>query len=62
MPPVNPRVSTVLTEAEVGKLKAIAEQYDLTVAWIVRAAITHVLQKSEQEEDRFIQWLHEARA
>jgi len=61
MPPVNPRVSTVLSEQEVEKLKTIAEQYDLTVAWLVRAAINHVLVKSEQESDRFIQWLHEAR-
>lgn len=61
MPPVNPRVSTVLSEAEVERLKAIAEQYDLTVAWLVRAAINHVLVQSEQESDRFVQWLHEAR-
>jgi len=62
MPPVNPRVSTVLSDEEVEKLKAIAERYDLTVAWLVRAAINHVLVKSEQESDRFVQWLHEARA
>lgn len=62
MPPVNPRVSTVLSEEEVEKLKAIAEKYDLTVAWLLRAAINHVLVKSEQESDRFVKWLHEARA
>lgn len=59
MPPVNPRVFTVISKEEEKELKRIAKRLDVPVSWIARQALRKVISARKQSTRDLRNWLSE---
>lgn len=52
MPPVNPRVSTVVSDDEHADLVEIADRLHVSVSWVLRALVRDLLKRTPKMSDQ----------
>lgn len=57
MPPVNPRVSAVVSAKEKRELESIAKRLGFPVSWIVRQACKKVIGAKSEKTNELRNWL-----